>query len=172
MTESNASLPVIPPGVTNLELLDARDGAFGVKGSGDTSGFGGLVDPRVMPGASQAPFGGWFDEVAEEIELSLADQGLPFASATEKVVVDRGEITFFVRREHLLAFVRVLRDEPGLRFEMCSGVSGVHYPSDAGRELLLASQKIRASALEKDGFVFEHRTVAEALRWAIAETRR
>ncbi|CAB4873160.1 MAG: NADH-quinone oxidoreductase subunit C [Actinobacteria bacterium] len=135
MTESNASLPVIPPGVTNLELLDARDGAFGVKGSGDTSGFGGLVDPRVMPGASQAPFGGWFDEVAEEIELSLADQGLPFASATEKVVVDRGEITFFVRREHLLAFVRVLRDEPGLRFEMCSGVSGVHYPSDAGREL-------------------------------------
>ena len=135
MTESNASLPVIPPGVTNLELLDSRDGAFGVKGSGDTSGFGGLVDPRVMPGASQAPFGGWFDEVAEEIELSLADQGLPFASATEKVVVDRGEITFFVRREHLVAFARVLRDEPGLRFEMCSGVSGVHYPSDAGREL-------------------------------------
>lgn len=135
MTESNASLPVIPAGVTNLELLDARDGAFGVKGSGDTSGFGGLVDPRVMPGASQAPFGGWFDEVAEEIELSLADQGLPFASATEKVVVDRGEITFFVRREHLIAFARVLRDEPGLRFEMCSGVSGVHYPSDAGREL-------------------------------------
>lgn len=135
MTESNASLPVVPPGVTNLELLDARDGSFGVKGSGDTSGFGGLVDPRVMPGASQAPFGGWFDEVAEEIELSLADQGLPFASATEKVVVDRGEITFFVRREHLVAFVRVLRDEPGLRFEMCSGVSGVHYPSDSGREL-------------------------------------
>lgn len=135
MTESNASLPVVPPGVTNLELLDARDGSFGVKGSGDTSGFGGLVDPRVMPGASQAPFGGWFDEVAEEIELSLADQGLPFASATEKVVVDRGEITFFVRREHLVAFARVLRDEPGLRFEMCSGVSGVHYPSDSGREL-------------------------------------
>lgn len=135
MTESNASLPVIPPGVTNLELLDSRDGAFGVKGSGDTSGFGGLVDPRVMPGASQAPFGGWFDEVAEEIELSLADQGLPFASATEKVVVDRGEMTFFVRREHLVAFARVLRDEPGLRFEMCSGVSGVHYPSDTGREL-------------------------------------
>jgi len=135
MTDMTPPLPVVPPGVTNLELLDARDGAFGVRGSGDTSGFGGLLDPRVMPGASQAPFGGWFDEVADEIELSLADQGLPFASATEKVVVDRGEITFFVRREHLVAFARVLRDEPGLRFEMCSGVSGVHYPSDAGREL-------------------------------------
>ena len=135
MTDMTPRLPVVPTGTLNLELLDVRDGAFGVRGSGDTSGFGGLVDPRVMPGASQAPFGGWFDEVAEEIELSLADQGLPFASATEKVVVDRGEITFFVRREHLVAFARVLRDEPGLRFEMCSGVSGVHYPSDAGREL-------------------------------------
>ena len=135
MTDLTPRLPVVPPGAVNLELLDARDGAFGVRGSGDTSGFGGLLDPRVMPGASQVPFGGWFDEVAEEIELSLADQGLPFASATEKVVVDRGEITFFVRSEHLVAFARVLRDEPGLRFEMCSGVSGVHYPSDAGREL-------------------------------------
>ena len=135
MTDMTPRLPVVPTGTLNLELLDVRDGAFGVRGSGDTSGFGGLVDPRVMPGASQAPFGGWFDEVAEEIELSLADQGLPFASATEKVVVDRGEITFFVRREHLVAFARVLRDEPGLRFEMCSGVSGVHYPSEAGREL-------------------------------------
>ena len=135
MTDMTPRLPVVPTGTLNLELLDVRDGAFGVRGSGDTSGFGGLLDPRVMPGASQSPLGGWFDEVAEEIELSLADQGLPFASATEKVVVDRGEITFFVRREHLVAFARVLRDEPGLRFEMCSGVSGVHYPSDAGREL-------------------------------------
>jgi uncharacterized protein (TIGR01777 family) len=43
---------------------------------------------------------------------------------------------------------------------------------DAGRELLLASQKIRATALEKDGFVFEHRTVVDALRWAISGMRR
>jgi uncharacterized protein (TIGR01777 family) len=43
---------------------------------------------------------------------------------------------------------------------------------DAGRELLLASQKIRATALEKDGFVFEHPTVVDALHWAISEKRR
>jgi uncharacterized protein (TIGR01777 family) len=40
----------------------------------------------------------------------------------------------------------------------------------AGRELLLWSQKVTPTALEKDGFVFEHRTVAEALRWAIRGT--
>jgi hypothetical protein len=42
---------------------------------------------------------------------------------------------------------------------------------DAGRELLVASQKIRASALEKDGFVFEHRSVADALRSVISGKR-
>ena len=128
-------LPVVPAGITGIELVDQRDGAFGVKGSGDTSGFGGLLDPRVMPGPSTAPYGGWFDEVAEELALALSDAGLPMASAIEKVVVDRGEITFFVRREHLVEVLRTLRDEPGLRFEFSSGVSGVHYPSDTGREL-------------------------------------
>ncbi len=42
---------------------------------------------------------------------------------------------------------------------------------DAGRELLLASQKIRATVLENDGFVFEHRTVITALRWAVSGKR-
>ena len=42
---------------------------------------------------------------------------------------------------------------------------------DAGRELLLWSQKVSPTALEKDGFAFEHRTVAEALRWVISGRR-
>ncbi len=44
-------------------------------------------------------------------------------------------MTVFVRREHLLEVARVLRDHPGLRFEMCMGASGVHYPGETGREL-------------------------------------
>ena len=58
-----------------------------------------------------------------------------YHDAVEKVVVDRGELTLFVRREHLLAVARAMRDVPELRFEMCSGVSGVHYPGEEGREL-------------------------------------
>lgn len=132
---------VVPVGAVDLGLTPAADpvgvrhGAFGVSGSGDTSGFGGLVRRVELPGASERPFGGWFDAVADELELSLADAGLPAASAIEKVVVDRGEITFYVRREHLLTVARTLRDEPGLRFEVCHSVSGAHYPADAGREL-------------------------------------
>ncbi|GDX31607.1 NADH-quinone oxidoreductase subunit C [Actinomycetes bacterium] len=128
-------LPVVPAGARQIDVIDVQHGAFGIHGSGDTSGFGGLIDPRVLPAPSLPPFGGWFDELAEELELSLTARGIPMASAVEKVVVDRGEITFFVRRELLLAFATTLRDEPGLRFEFCSGVNGVHYPNDLGREL-------------------------------------
>jgi NADH-quinone oxidoreductase subunit C len=51
------------------------------------------------------------------------------------VVVHRGEITFFIRRHDLLRVAETLRNDPALRFEFCSGVSGVHYPNDKGREL-------------------------------------
>ena len=129
------AVPVVPDGVESIDIVGVRQGSFGVSGSGDTSGFGGLVAPIVMPGASARPFGGWFDEVADEIELSLQARNLPVSSAIEKVVVDRGEITFFVKRDRLVEFVKVLRDEPALRFEMCMGVNGVHYPDDRGREL-------------------------------------
>lgn len=115
---------------TELEVVEVREGAFGVHGTGDTSGFGGLRRPVVMPGASTPPYGGWFDEVAERI---AGGEGL--ADAIEKVVVDRGEVTFFIRRELLLATAQHLRDDPALRFEFFSGVSGVHYPSETGREL-------------------------------------
>jgi len=136
VSEANTpAVPVVPDGIESIDIVGVRQGAFGVSGSGDTSGFGGLVAPIVMPGASARPYGDGFDEVADEIELSLQARNLPAASVIEKVVVDRGEITFFVKRENVIDFARVLRDEPALRFEMCMGVNGVHYPDDEGREL-------------------------------------
>ena len=116
--------------VRELEIVEVREGAFGAHGTGDTSGFGGLTRPVIMPGASRPPYGGWFDEVAERF---AAGPGL--GDAIEKVVVDRGEITFFVRRHLLLKAVTHLRNDPVLRFEFCSSVSAVHYPHETGREL-------------------------------------
>ena len=133
MTESD--IPVVPDGVSELDVVGVRRGSFQVSGSGDTSGFGGLVSPIVMPAPTERPYGGWFDELAEEIELALADRNLPVSSVIDKVVVDRDEITFFVLAQYIVDFARMLRDEPGLRFEMCLGVNGVHYPEDKGREL-------------------------------------
>ena len=51
----------------------------------------------------------------------------------ERVVVDRGELTLHVKREKLVEVSKILRDS--LKFEMCMGVSGIHYPEQSGREL-------------------------------------
>jgi len=121
---------------TKLDIVDVREGMFGAEGTGDTSGYGRLNRPIAMPGPSARPYGGWYDEVADRLDAGLerlAD--VPEGGPIEKVVVDRGEITFYIRRKHLLDVVWVLRDDPGLRFEFCSGVSGVHYPGEPGREL-------------------------------------
>ncbi len=126
------ALPVSPEEL-EPEVVDVRQGMFGVRGSGDTSGYGGVVRPVVMPVGTPRPYGGWFDEVAIRLESAMQEAG--FVSAIEKVVVHRGEITFFIRRQDLLDVAKTLRDDPALRFEFCSGVSGVHYPNDKGREL-------------------------------------
>jgi NADH-quinone oxidoreductase subunit C len=120
---------------SQAEIVDVRAGMFGVSGSGDTSGFSGLVRTVTLPSSSRRPYGGDFDLVADKLAVALAVQGQAFDVAIEKVVVDRGEITFFVRREALPAVVLALRDDPDLRFEQCSSVSGVHYPHDFRREL-------------------------------------
>ncbi|CAB4672686.1 unannotated protein [freshwater metagenome] len=104
-------------------------GMFGAKGSGDTSGYGGLVRSAASTGSSERPYGGYFDDVADDLERAYPD----FADAIERVVVDRGELTLHVKREKLVEVAKILRDK--LLFEMCLGVSGVHYPADVNREL-------------------------------------
>src|SRR3978361_688287 len=90
-----------------------RKGAFGVSGSGDTSGFGGLV--RVEPGGAVAlhsterPYGGYFDEVTDALIEAVG--AATYEAAVLRVLVDRGEITYFVIRENLVTPTRVLGAE-------------------------------------------------------------
>jgi len=123
----------VPAPEDEVRAVGERRGMFGVRDSGDTSGYGGLVAPIVFPGSARRPYGEWRDEVADALEARLGSNGL--TRAIERVVVHRGEITFHVRREDLVAVARLLRDDPALRFEFLSGVSGVHYPADTGHEL-------------------------------------
>ena len=104
---------------------------FGVDGSGDTSGFGGLVRVGSSSGSSERPYGSYFDEIADDLERAYPE----FNDAIEAVVVQNGELTLHVKREKLEDVARILRDNPKLQFEMCLGVSGVHYPDQTGREL-------------------------------------
>jgi NADH-quinone oxidoreductase subunit C len=104
-----------------------RQGSFGVDGSGDTSGFGGLVRRPYVPPPAERPYGGYLDELADALEAAMGAGGLPLADAVIRVELDRGELTYHVRREHLLRLCRTLRDDPALRFELCSSVSAVDY---------------------------------------------
>jgi NADH-quinone oxidoreductase subunit C len=111
----------------------AHRDAFGASGSGDTSGFGGLAVPeRTLP-ETPRPYG---VVEADSIHDTLEGAFDGLGAALERAVVDRGELTLYIRREHLLATAQVLRDAPGLRFELLSGVSGADYLDDpTGRRL-------------------------------------
>nr|WP_238581668.1 NADH-quinone oxidoreductase subunit C [Demequina aestuarii] len=119
-----------PQGREPLTLINVREGMFGARG--DTSGYDGLVQRVQMPGATERPYGEWFDGAVDILTELLGDAA---DEAIEYVVVDRGELTLYIQRDHLVDVCRHLRDDQDLRFEMCLGVSGVHYPADKGREL-------------------------------------
>ena len=127
-------LPAGPGATPDPVQRGERRGMFGVTGGdGDTSGFGGQVTPTLFPGAAVRPYGGYFDEVADALEAALG--GESFAESVNRVVIDRGEMTLHVDRDHLLTVLQTLRDEPALRFELATGVSGVNYPDDVDAEL-------------------------------------
>jgi len=131
--EPRDSLAVPEPG--SEQVVGVRQGMFGDSGSGDTSGFSELVETVAMPGPSARPYGGDFDVVVDHLSTALREAGEDIEQAIEHVVVDRGELTLRVRAVSLPAVARALRDWPDLRYELLSGVSGVHFPSDTGREL-------------------------------------
>ncbi|GEL16357.1 NADH-quinone oxidoreductase subunit C [Pseudonocardia asaccharolytica] len=112
----------------------ARSGMFGVDDTGDTSGFGGLRLPAYIPAPAERPFGGWYDDFADDFAEALDERDIP-RSAIQQVTIDRGEITFYVQRERIRDVCRTLRDEETLRFELCSSVSGVDYGEDVPQRL-------------------------------------
>lgn len=122
VVEATASEPAAP------EVLGTWKGMWS-QGSPDTSGYGGLVHFITKPAASERPYGGYFDAIADRLAELVP------AEAISKIVIALGEMTVYVPREHLLTVMKTLRDDAWLRFEMFASVSGVHYPMDKGEEL-------------------------------------
>ena len=54
----------VPAPAGEVRQVGVREGMFGSRGTGDTSGYGGLTQAITYPGDAQRPYGGWFDEVA------------------------------------------------------------------------------------------------------------
>jgi NADH-quinone oxidoreductase subunit C len=109
----------------------AGRGMFGVAGTGDTSGFGGLVRRRSAVLEAPRPYGGYFDEVVDALEEAYPG----FHDAIERVIVDRGELTLHIKPERIAEVCQALRDDAALRFELCSSVSAVDYLGTDSRRL-------------------------------------
>jgi NADH-quinone oxidoreductase subunit C len=113
-----------------------QKGMFGIHGTGDVSGFGGLARPRREVPGSPKPYGGYFDDVTDALEEAYP----AFADAVEKVVVDRDELTLHIVPEKIAEVAQTMRDDESLRFELCSSVSAVDYLNTDARRLHVCYQ--------------------------------
>jgi NADH-quinone oxidoreductase subunit C len=132
------SLPAEPETPVLPQPHPSRRGMFGVTGSGDTSGYGRLMIRDTNPvrgGSTPRPWNDQFEQLDADISAALDRADVGYGDAFEKVIVDRGQITFFVERDRLVDVAKTFRDDAALRFEVCVGVNGVHYPEEQGREL-------------------------------------
>jgi NADH-quinone oxidoreductase subunit C len=147
-----------PPNVNgDREVIGVRRGMFGARDTGDTSGYGRLVRPVALHGSSPRPYGGYFDEVVDALTAAIGQD--TFDESIERVIVFRDELTLEVARNRLPTVAQALRDDAGLRFELCLGVSGVHYPEETDRELhavyplmsITHNRRIRLEVAAPDG---------------------
>jgi NADH-quinone oxidoreductase subunit C len=117
----------LTPSATTPPEAVAKSGQdmFGAAFGGDTSGFSRLVATPASTLSTPTPYGGWFDEAVDSLEAAWAG----FGDNVLRVVVDRGELTIYVKPTAVLEVARTLRDDPNLRFELLSSVSGVDYPA-------------------------------------------
>jgi NADH-quinone oxidoreductase subunit C len=134
--QSAASAAPTTVGTGTVDAASARTvkdvpstGMFGVAGSGDTSGFGGLVRDIWSTPTAERPYGSYFDDIVDALLEAYPEA----EDAILQVSTDRGELTLHLKREHLLGVATALRDNENLRFELCSSVSGVDYPNSVER---------------------------------------
>jgi NADH-quinone oxidoreductase subunit C len=139
--ESDGGVPATQPVGADLDAPaqtppSPYKGMFGVQGTGDVSGFGGLTRPHPAVTGTPRPFGDYFDEVYDSLEEAYPG----FADAIEKVVVDRGELTLHINPERVAEVVQIMRDDEALRFELCSSVDAVDYLGSDPRRFHISYQ--------------------------------
>jgi NADH-quinone oxidoreductase subunit C len=139
--ESDGGVPADMPVGAHLDAPaqtppSPQKGMFGVQGTGDVSGFGGLARRRSVAADSPRPFGDYFDEVYDSLEEAYPG----FADAVEKVVVDRGELTLHIKPERIAEVCQIMRDDESLRFELCSSVDAVDYLGTDSRRFHVSYQ--------------------------------
>ena len=77
--------PELTPAIIDApKPIAVKKGMWG-SGTGDTSGYGHLVASITLPGNTSRPFGGYFDEIVDELEAGLARREVAFDDAVEEL---------------------------------------------------------------------------------------
>ena len=97
-------------------------------------GFGLLVSQPYTPAPAERPYGGYFDEVADALIAAMAARSIPPQALLQTTVANK-EITFYIARDYVTAFLWAIRDDESLRFELASSISGVDYGEKVARRL-------------------------------------
>lgn len=129
MTEENLPQEPVAEEAPKAPVFASKAGMWS-RGSGDTSGYGGMQREFSMPGLTRPPFDDTDADAIHSRAVEVLDGLDQFL-----VLFDRGELTIHVPRERLQEVMQTFRDDPHLRFEICVSVSGVHYPQQAGAQL-------------------------------------
>lgn len=111
-----------------------RYGMFHIQDTGDTSGFGAVVNAAHYPQPAERPYGGYFDDIADDLAAAMTERTIPEA-AIEQITIAHQEMTIYVARGHLVDILSIFRDTDTLHFEMLSSVSGVDYGPEVPRRL-------------------------------------
>lgn len=111
-----------------------RYGMFHTRDTGDTSGMGDVVTAAHFPQPAERPYGGYFDEIADDLTAAMKERNIPEASI-EQITIAATEMTIYVQRGHLVDVLSIFRDIDSLHCEMLSSVSGVDYGPEVPRRL-------------------------------------
>ena len=84
------------------------------------------------PAPPSGPYGGWFDEVADALERARSPTAAPAYDERRRAGRRRPRRDHLPRRAASTCSPSRARcaTTPTLRFELCTGVTGVHYPDD------------------------------------------
>ena len=127
------------------EVVGVRHGMFGATPGADTTGYGGLVRPILVAGAAERPYGGYFDEIADNLERGLVGGTASYAEAVDqRRRRPRRDDDPRPPRAPARRGPRAARRRRRCASRSCTGVSGVHYPTASARSCTPSTTSCRS----------------------------
>ena len=75
------------------------------------------------------------EQTIQRLKQNLQNDNINPNDAILNTHIQHDELTIYVHKNHIRTITKYLRNDQNLRYELCLGVSGVHYTQQKGQEL-------------------------------------